>query len=198
MVLDKENVLVCILLIATVRPSLKDLRAKRTKSFNMCLKLLNAGTTNTQSRYDCLQWDWSANGVLTRFQYRWTGFCGSLVGRCRSWVPLHSWCYCHCCPLAGRSWCCPLPWELPDLWRNQDGKRPNLLPLCRHGFPAGQQIWDQFCINILIFLYHATLFNGSKVDDPALVPQQLLLLVPQPLHHTDDWILALAFANGVC
>lgn len=29
-----------------------------------------------------------------------------------------------------------------------------------------------------------TLFNGGEVDDPALVPQQLLLLVPQPLDTT--------------
>lgn len=32
------------------------------------------------------------------------------------------------------------------------------------------------------------MFYRSIVDDPALVPQQLLFLVPQPLHRTHLWI----------
>lgn len=44
----------------------------------------------------------------------------------------------------------------------------------------------------LAFLWHCfTLFDGAEVDDPALVPQQLLLLVSHPLPRTEDWILAI-------
>lgn len=46
---------------------------------------------------------------------------------------------------------------------------------------------DQVC--------YGTLFDGGEVDDPALVPQQPLFLVPQPLQQTDHSDVSVVFSE---
>ena len=50
--------------------------------------------------------------------------------------------------------------------------------------------WDQNC--------YSTLFYRSVVDDPALIPQQPLFLVPQPLHRTHLWMSSIVFLLFEC
>lgn len=120
MVLDKENILVWILLMATVWPSLRE---KIQNKYIMHLDLQHHQT----AQKDNIRITSGSNstvrttGVLTRSQCKWRGSCGCSVGQCRCWVPSHSWCCCHCFLRVGCSWCYPWSWDLPDLRKNNWG-----------------------------------------------------------------------------